>query len=138
MRYTLFLVLVCAIVMAFVVADRFPGVLEGHTTLQRINRTVRHWVGLEAEEDFAPSARHLQETNRILQEERAPTVADATCGDPPVDPHTWDHPFTATDLERYKLQLGIWKYCMEIQEGLSRAGRTKPAGPASGIADYKE
>ena len=68
MRYVLVFVLVASVVMAFILADQFPGVLADYPMLQQANRTVRSWFGMESPGLSRLSERDLKETEQILRQ----------------------------------------------------------------------
>jgi hypothetical protein len=71
MRYVLIFILVASIVMAFILADHFPGFLSHYPRLQEANWAVRAWLGMESPRSSRLSDRKLQETERILRKESA-------------------------------------------------------------------
>lgn len=74
MRYVLVFVLVASIVMAFIFADHFPGLLADYPRLQEANRTARSWLGMENPASSRLSERKLKETEQILRKEAPPKV----------------------------------------------------------------
>lgn len=69
MRYVLVLVLVASVVMAFILADQFPGVLAQYPRLQEANWTVRSWLGMPSPGSSLLSEGELKEAERILRQE---------------------------------------------------------------------
>ena len=69
MRYVLFFILVASVVMAFILADHFPGFLAEYPMLEEANWTVRSWLGLESPGISRLSDRNLRETEQILRKE---------------------------------------------------------------------
>lgn len=69
MRYVLVLVLVASVVMAFILADQFPGVLAQYPRLQEANWTVRSWLGMANPGFPHMLERRLKETEKILGQE---------------------------------------------------------------------
>jgi hypothetical protein len=69
MRYVLVLVLMASVVMAFILADQFPGVLAQYPRLQEANWTVRSWLGMASPGSSLLLERELKETERILRQE---------------------------------------------------------------------
>ena len=69
MRYVLVFVLLASVVMAFIFADRFPGVLEQYPRLQEANWTVRSWLGMAKPGSSGLSEQELKETEHILRQE---------------------------------------------------------------------
>jgi hypothetical protein len=69
MRYVLVFVLVASVVMAFIFADQFPGVLADYPRLQEANWTVRSWLGMESSGISRLSERELKKTEQILRQE---------------------------------------------------------------------
>ena len=72
MRYVLIFVLVASIVMAFLFADQFPGLLADYPGLQEANRTVRSWLGLANSSSSHLSERKMRETEQIFRQESRP------------------------------------------------------------------
>ena len=69
MRYVLVFVLVASVVMAFIFADQFPGVLAPYPRLQEANWTVRSWLGMADPGSSRLLERELKETEQILRQE---------------------------------------------------------------------
>ena len=69
MRYVLIFILVASIVMAFILADQFPGVLAQYPRLQEANWTVRSWLGMASPHASRLSERMFKETEQILKQE---------------------------------------------------------------------
>ena len=69
MRYVVFFVLIASVVMAFILADHFPGFLAEYPMLEEANWTVRSWLGLESPGPTRLSNRNLRETEQILRKE---------------------------------------------------------------------
>jgi hypothetical protein len=69
MRYVLFFVLIASVVMAFILADHFPGFLAKYPMLEEANWTVRSWLGMESPGPSRLSDRKLRETEQILRKE---------------------------------------------------------------------
>jgi hypothetical protein len=67
MRYVLIFILMATVVMAFIFADTFPGLLARYPRLQEANRTVRAWLGMESPYASGLSEEGLIETDRILR-----------------------------------------------------------------------
>ena len=82
MRYVLVLVLVlmASVVMAFILADQFPGFLAHYPRLQEANWTVRAWLGMESPRSSRLSERELKETEQILRQE-SPARQEVTAQD---------------------------------------------------------
>lgn len=71
MRYVLLFILVASVLMAFILADHFPGFLAHYPRLREANWTVRSWLGMESPRSSRLSERGLKETDRILRQESA-------------------------------------------------------------------
>ena len=69
MRYVIVFVLMASAVMAFILADQFPGFLAHYPRLQEANWTVRSWLGMESPVSSRLSERKLKETDQILRQE---------------------------------------------------------------------
>ena len=69
MRYVIVFVLMASAVMAFILADQFPGFLAHYPRLQEANWTVRSWLGMENPRSSGLSERDLKETEQILRRE---------------------------------------------------------------------
>jgi len=69
MRYVLVFLLVATVIMAFIFADQFPGLLSHYPRLQEANWTVRGWLGMERSRSSPLSEQDLKETERILRKQ---------------------------------------------------------------------
>ena len=69
MRYVLVFVLIASVVMAFILADHFPGFLAQYPRLEEANWTVRSWLGMANPGSSRLSERKLRETEQILRKE---------------------------------------------------------------------
>jgi len=69
MRDVLFFVLVASVVMAFILADHFPGFLAKYPMLEEANWTVRSWLGMVSPRPSRLSDRKLRETQQILRKQ---------------------------------------------------------------------
>jgi hypothetical protein len=69
MRYVLVFIVVASILMAFILADQFPGFLAHYPRLQEANWTVRSWIGMDSPHSSRLSEKELKETDRILRRE---------------------------------------------------------------------
>lgn len=69
MRYIVVFLLVAAIVMVFIFADHFPGVLSHYPRIQEMNWTVRAWLGMDSHRPSSLSKQGLKETEKILRKE---------------------------------------------------------------------
>ena len=69
MRYVLVFVLMASVVMAFILADQFPGFLANYPRLEEANRTVRSWLGMASPGFSRLSERELKKTEQILRQE---------------------------------------------------------------------
>ena len=67
MRYVFIFTLVVFAVMAFILADHFPGFLSHYPRLQEANWTVRSWLGMASPHASLLSERRLKETEQILK-----------------------------------------------------------------------
>lgn len=67
MRYVLIFILVATVVMAFILADTFPGLLARYPRLQEANWTLRAWLGVESPHDSGLSEKGWIETEQILR-----------------------------------------------------------------------
>lgn len=75
MRFVLIFILVATVLMAFIFADAFPGLLTRYPRLQQANWTVRAWLGMESPHASGLSEERLMETEKILRRhapEKAP------------------------------------------------------------------
>jgi len=69
MRYVLVFVLMASVVMAFIFADHFPGVLAKYPRLQEANWTARSWLGMSSPGSSRLLERKLKETEQMLRKE---------------------------------------------------------------------
>lgn len=67
MRYVLIFIFVACVVMAFIFAGYFPGLLADYPMLQEANRSVRAWMGMDSPRSSRLSDRWLKETEQILR-----------------------------------------------------------------------
>jgi hypothetical protein len=124
MRLILLFVIIACLVGAFMVADRFPQMLEDHPQLQRINLRVRDLLGLEVESPAFLSDSEMEVSDKILEEVSKQDKGVAACGEPPENPWSRDYPPSQADIDRYRLQVGLWEYC--VQQGKGQAGADEP------------
>jgi hypothetical protein len=69
MRYVLIFIIVASAVMAFILADHFPGFLSRYPILQDLNWTVRTWLGMDSPRPSYMTERSLKETERMLRKQ---------------------------------------------------------------------
>jgi len=69
MRYVLLFLLIASLVMVFVFADHFPGLLARYPRLQELSGTLRGWLDIENGSSSGLSEQKLKETDLILRKE---------------------------------------------------------------------